>query len=75
MEFHYKCEERPECGLNDGATKIFLNTRGTNPEEVSAELVELLHFLENTTNQVAEHKTIDRIKRIHKLVLNVNCLF
>ena len=54
MEFHYKCEERPECGLNDGATKIFLNTRGTNPEEVSAELVEFLHYLENTTNQVAD---------------------
>ena len=69
--FNYKCEERPECGLNDGATKIFLNTRGTNPEEVSPELVEFLHYLENTTNQVAEHSTSDRIKRIHQRVQKV----
>ena len=72
MEFHYKCEERPECGLNDGDTKIFLTTRCTNPYEVSAELVELLHYLENTTNQVAEHSTSDRIKRIHQRVQKVN---
>ena len=69
--FNYKCEERPECGLNDDATKIFLNTRGTNPEEVSPELVEFLHYLENTTNQVAEHSTSDRIKRIHQRVQKV----
>lgn len=69
--FNYKCEEQPECGLNDGATKIFLNTRGTNPEEVSPELVEFLHYLENTTSQVAEHSTSDRIKRIHQRVQKV----
>lgn len=69
--FNYKCEERPECELNDGATKIFLNTRGMNPEEVSSELVEFLHYLENTTNQVAEHSTSDRIKRIHQRVQKV----
>ena len=69
--FNYKCEEQPECELNDGATKIFLNTRGTNPEEVSPELVEFLHYLENTTSQVAEHSTSDRIKRIHQRVQKV----
>lgn len=69
--FDYRCKEHPECELNDGATKIFLNTRGTNPEDVSSELVEFLHYLENTTNQTAEHSTSDRIKRIHQRVQKV----
>lgn len=33
--FRMKCEEEPSLHLEDGATRIFLNTRGTNPEGVS----------------------------------------
>ena len=36
------CEEEPGCVLEDGATRIFLNTRGTNDDEVSEELAEFL---------------------------------
>ena len=39
--FHMRCEEVPELKLNDGATRIFLNTRGKHPELVSLELIEL----------------------------------
>lgn len=44
------CEEAPDCKLEDGAVRIFLNTRGENPEEVSPEMVEFLHYLEHTTD-------------------------
>ena len=39
------CHEAPELSLEDGATRIFLNTRGENEDEVSPELVEFLHYL------------------------------
>jgi len=40
--FAPRCEEVPECTLEDGAVRIFLNTRGENREEVSEELIHLL---------------------------------
>ena len=69
--FQAVCREDSECVLNDGATRIFLNTRGTNDEEVSKELVEFLHYLEQTTDEVAENAESDRIKRIHDRVRKV----
>jgi hypothetical protein len=43
----------PDYGINlgDEATRIFLNTRGSNPEDVSPELVELLHYIEHTPKE------------------------
>ncbi len=43
--------ENPEVILEDGGTRIFLNTHGTNPEEVSPELVELLYYIEHTNEK------------------------
>ena len=39
--FRMKCREADDLWMEDGATRIFLNTRGKNPEEVSTALVEL----------------------------------
>ena len=64
-------KEIPECKLEDGAVRIFLNTRGQNEHEVSEELVEFLHYLEDSTDErVAESKS-ERIKRIHSRVCKV----
>ena len=65
------CQEEPGCILEDGAVRIFLNTRGTNPEEVSQELVDLLHYLEHTTDEEAEKTDSQRIRRIHSHVCKV----
>lgn len=46
--FRMACKEEPGLELQDGAVRIFLNTHGTNKEEVSPELVELLDYMENT---------------------------
>lgn len=62
------CHEAPELSLEDGATRIFLNTRGENEDEVSPELVEFLHYMENTTDKAAAQAGSDRIRRIHKRV-------
>lgn len=69
--FQYQCQELSNLMLGDGATRIFLNTRGTNDDEVSEELVQLLHYMECSTDEQASlssptiqniHKRIKRIK-------------
>lgn len=61
--FHNECSEVPGLRLEDGATRIFLNTRGKNDNEVSQKLVQLLHFMEYT-NVVDETGLDDRIKQL-----------
>lgn len=69
--FESVCKEVPELKLKDGATRIFFNTRGENDTEVSKELVDFLHYLEQTTDQMAEQTESERIKRIHQRVCKV----
>lgn len=69
--FRARCEEEPECLLEDGATRIFLNTRGENDDEVPWELAEFLHYLEETTDERAASTDSQRIKRIHRRVRKV----
>ena len=39
--------------LEDGATRIFLNTHGKNSEDISPELKELLYYMEHTTEEIS----------------------
>ena len=50
--FHMRCDEIPGLKLHDGATRIFLNTHGTDEEGVSEELIQLLGYFEQTTEEV-----------------------
>ena len=69
--FNARCEEVSECQLKDGTTRIFLNTRGKNDSEVSKELVDFLHYLEDTTSERVAKTDSERIKRIHDRVCKV----
>ena len=69
--FESVCKEVPGLKLKDGATRIFFNTRGENDSEVSKELVDFLHYLEDTTDQRVEQTESERIKRIHQRVCKV----
>ena len=71
--FEAQCQEVPECKLKDGSTRIFLNTRGTNDDEVSKELADFLHYLEDTTSERVSEIDSERIKRIHARVCKVRC--
>ena len=51
--------------------RIFLNTKGKNPEEVSPELVDFLYYIENTTDEVAAKLDNPHIKYIHNRVCKV----
>lgn len=65
------CEEYPQLSLDDGAVRIFLNSRGTNDGDVSPELVAFLHYMENTTDETALETGSERIQRIHQRVYRV----
>ena len=69
--FKPSCQEVPGLVLKDGATRIFLNTKGKNDDEVSKELVDFLHYLEDTTDEKVKQIESDRIKRIHERVCKV----
>lgn len=66
--FRMNCMEEPDIDLNDDAFRVFLNTRGTDAENISPELKFLLEFFENPTEEVAEQSGSERIKRMQKRV-------
>ena len=61
----------PGMELEDGATRIFLNTRGTNPEGVSEELIELLEYFEHSTAETASRAGSERIARLHEKISDI----
>ena len=66
--FKMQCEEVPEMELGDDATRIFLNSHGKHPESVSRELIELLEYMEKSTDAVVEECESERIHQMHERV-------
>ena len=64
--FRMKCEEISELELEDGATRIFLNSHGKHPEFVNPELIELLEYMEKSTDTVAKKCESKRIHQMHE---------
>ena len=69
--FQMRCEEVPELKLDDGATRIFLNTKGKHPELVSQELIELLKYMEHSTDEVSEVCKSKRIQKMHRRICQI----
>ena len=69
--FSMKCQEMPDIELADGATRIFLNTRGTEPDGVSHELIELLKYFEDSTDETASKAGSKRISRLHEKISDI----
>ena len=66
--FQMQCKEVPGLSLQDDAIRIFLNTRGQHTEGVSQELIELLRYMEHTTEEVSASCTSERIHNIQKRI-------
>ena len=64
--FHMSCDEIPGLKLHDGATRIFLNTHGTDDEGVSEELIQLLRYFEQTTGENAAGSHSRKIEKLQK---------
>ena len=69
--FEGVCRECPDLKLNDGAVRIFINTRGKNAGEFSGEFLELMRYIEKSTDETAETLESPRVKRIHERVSQV----
>lgn len=69
--FRSRCDEVKECILKDGAVRIFLNTKGTNDDEISEELRDFLHYVERTTDDVVKMSASNNIRRIHERVCKI----
>ena len=62
------CDKIPGLKLHDGATRIFLNTHGTDDEGVSEELIQLLRYFEQTTEENAAGSHSQKIEKLQKRV-------
>ena len=62
------CDEIPGLKLHDGATRIFLNTHGTDAEGVSEELIQLLRYFEQTTEENAAGSHSRKIENLQNRV-------
>lgn len=65
--FEERCLER-DFPLEDGTRKIFLNTKGKNPEEVSGLLVNFLQYVENSTDAVVEEFQNNKLDKLHRRI-------
>lgn len=66
--FENLCEEDPEIHLNDGAKRIFLNTRGTNSDEVSPELIAFLEYVEDCDGLRAKQSKSENLAYIQDYI-------
>lgn len=62
-----KCEEVEDMEYEDGAKTLYLYTKG-DPEGVSKELVELLHYMQDTTE---EKVCNEDLREIHQMISTV----
>ncbi len=66
--FKNRCLEDASLFLNDGVTKIVLNTKGTNPVGVSEDTVNLLKYFASSFTETADTLGDPFIKKLDKLV-------
>lgn len=66
--FTSSCRENRNLELEDGGMRIFLNTKGTNDDEVSRELVDFLHYVETMDAKFAATPGNERVRKIHECV-------
>ena len=66
--FRPVCIDDKEIVLEDGTERIFLNTRGTDTENITPELKSLLEFFESTTEETAQRSECDRIQSMYRKI-------
>lgn len=69
--FEGRCRECPDLRLEDGAVRIFINTKGTNREAFSQEFLDFMGYIEKTTDETAGQSGSERIREIHKTVKKI----
>ena len=68
--FENRCLEDLDIGLNDETTKVFLNTSGIM-NDVDDEMLEILKYVEESTDEIAFNSKSDLVKAINQKVNHV----
>ena len=68
--FENRCLER-DFPLEDGAIKVFLSTKGKNADQVPAELVNFLRYVEESTNECVQIMNDEVVYRLHERVTSL----
>ena len=63
-----QCKEIPGLMLQDGATRIFINTFGTNRGDFSQEFLDFMEYINDTREIVAARSESVRVKLVHSKV-------
>lgn len=66
--FEGRCRECPDLSLQDGATRVFINIKGTNREDFSQEFLDFMEYLSTSTEDVAQKSRSNKIQLIHRRV-------
>lgn len=69
--FEGVCRECPDLKLEDGATRIFINTNGTNRQNFSQEFLDFMEYITHTSDEIAEKTSSKRIKHMHKKIQEI----
>ena len=69
--FEMRCRERKDLVLQDGALHIFLNSHGKEKNGINPELIELLKYMEDTSEKTLSHCSSEKIHRLHKRIENI----
>lgn len=63
--FEGTCRECPDLSLEDGAARVFINTKGRNREAFSQEFLDFMEYITESTDEVARKTESARIKQLH----------
>ena len=69
--FSNRCLEVDDLELGDETSKIILNTKGMNDEEEDSTLINFLHYVENSSEEVLEENSDPRLKRLHEIIESI----
>ena len=68
--FTNKCKENG-MELGDETMKVFVSTKGKNHDDVSAELVHFLQYVENSTDECVEELNDDVVRLLHERIKRI----
>lgn len=69
--FQNRSLEYDDLLLGDEATKIFLNTRGTNNTQIPKVLVDFLHYIEHSSENSLSNDVDPRLLRLHQKICSI----
>lgn len=65
------CQECPDLKIEDGALRVFINTKGTNCKDFSQEFLGFMDYLMATTDENAARTSSEKVKAMHREVQKI----